>query len=102
MPHGLSPDELVTYDLRRPLILELQNAMNVVDGATTEWRIRRRERKTQGFKSVELAKRFLSEHPGRQPAGVTFNVQRYLTSARTRRAFRASALKMWRTAVDSA
>ncbi|MFZ3326256.1 MAG: IS6 family transposase, partial [Methylocella sp.] len=29
----------------------------------------------------------------------TFNVQRHLTSARTHRAFRASAINMWREAV---
>ncbi|MFZ3326926.1 MAG: IS6 family transposase, partial [Methylocella sp.] len=29
----------------------------------------------------------------------TFNVQRHLTSARTHRSFRASAMNMWREAV---
>ncbi|MSP50925.1 MAG: IS6 family transposase, partial [Alphaproteobacteria bacterium] len=32
----------------------------------------------------------------------TFNVQRYLTSARTHRTFRAAAMDTWRTAVAAA
>jgi putative transposase len=54
---------------------------------------RRRERKMQGFKSVGSAQRFLSVHAAAQN---TFNVQRHLTSARTHRAFRASAMHTWR------
>ena len=60
---------------------------------------RRRERKMQGFKSVGSAQRFLSVHAA---AYNTFNVQRHLTSARTHRAFRASAMNMWRAAVAAA
>src|ERR1700730_14966276 len=41
--YGLVPDKLVTDDLRsygaQPVILESQNAMNAVEGATTERRI---------------------------------------------------------------
>src|ERR1700732_3470398 len=73
------------------VILESQSVMNAVDGATIERRIRisqPRERKMQGFKSVGSAQRFLSVHAA---AHNTFNVQRHLTSARTHRAFRASA-----------
>jgi transposase-like protein len=51
---------------------------------------RRRERKMQGFKSVGSAQRFLSVHAATQN---TFNVQRHLISARTHRAFRASAMQ---------
>ena len=50
----------------------------------------------QGFKSVGSAQRFLSFHAA---AHNTFNVQRHLTSARTHRAFRASALQTWREVV---
>ncbi|MFZ3325807.1 MAG: IS6 family transposase, partial [Methylocella sp.] len=42
------------------------------------------------------AQRFLSTHAATYN---TFNVQRHLTSARTHRAFRASAMNMWREAV---
>src|ERR1019366_8892479 len=57
---------------------------------------RRRERKMQGFKTVGSAQRFLSTHAATYN---TFNFQRHLTSARTHRAFRASAMNMWRAAV---
>jgi transposase-like protein len=57
---------------------------------------RRREHKIQGFKSAESAQKFLSIHAATQN---TFNVQRHLTSARTHRAFRASAMLTWREVV---
>jgi putative transposase len=60
---------------------------------------RRRERKMQGFKSAGSAQRFLSFHAA---AYNTFNVERHLTSARTHRNFRASAMNMWRAAVAAA
>jgi transposase-like protein len=60
---------------------------------------RRRERKMQGFKSVGSAQRFLSTHAATYN---TFNVQRHLTSARTHRAFRASAMQTWREVVAAA
>jgi hypothetical protein len=53
---------------------------------------RRRERKMQGSKSVGSAQRFLSTHAATYN---TLNVQRHLTSARTHRAFRASAMQAW-------
>jgi putative transposase len=53
---------------------------------------RRREPKTQGFKSAGSAQRFLSVHAA---VHNTFNVQRHLASARTHRAFRASAMRTW-------
>jgi putative transposase len=60
---------------------------------------RRRERKMQRFKSPRSAQKFLSTH-----AAVynIFNVQRHLTSARTHRAFRATAMNTWRAAVTAA
>src|ERR1700694_6162697 len=57
---------------------------------------RRREYKMQGFKCPGSAQRFLSTHAATYN---TFNVQRHLISARTHRAFRASAMNMWREAV---
>ncbi len=60
---------------------------------------RRRERKMQGFKSEGSAQRFLSFHAATYN---TFNVQRHLTSARTHRAFRASATQTWREVTAAA
>ena len=60
---------------------------------------RRRERKMQGFKSVGSAQRFLSFHAATYN---TFNVQRHLISAKTHRAFRASAMQTWREATAAA
>jgi putative transposase len=60
---------------------------------------RRRERKMLGFKSAGSAQRFLSVHAA---AYNTFNIQRHLTSARTNRAFRASAMQTWREVVAAA
>jgi putative transposase len=60
---------------------------------------RRRERKMQGFKSAGSAQRFLSTHAATYNI---FNVQRHLTSARTHRAFRASAIQTWREVVVAA
>ncbi|HEY8005571.1 MAG TPA: DDE-type integrase/transposase/recombinase, partial [Methylocella sp.] len=57
---------------------------------------RRRERRMQGFKSPESAQRFLSTHAATYN---TFNVQCHLVSARTHRAFRASAMDIWCAAV---
>ena len=53
----------------------------------------------QGFKSLGSVQRFLSVHAA---AYNTFNVQRHLTSARTHRAFRASAMQTWREVVAAA
>jgi putative transposase len=60
---------------------------------------RRRERKMQGFKSAGSAQRFLSFHAATYN---TFNVQRHLNSAKTHRAFRASAMQTWREATAAA
>jgi putative transposase len=51
------------------------------------------------FKSPGSAQKFLSIH-----AAVynTFNVQRHLISAQTRRTFRAAAMSTWRAAVQVA
>jgi hypothetical protein len=53
----------------------------------------------QGFKSVGSAQRFLSTHAATYN---TYNVQRHLTSARTHRAFRASAMQAWREVIAAA
>ena len=103
--YGFVPDKLVTDDLR-------SYAAAASDLGITRrhqrgrWRnnraenshqpTRRREYKMQGFKCPGSAQRFLSTHAATYN---TFNVQRHLTSARTHRAFRASAMNMWREAV---
>jgi putative transposase len=99
--YGFLPENLVTDDLRsyhaatRDLGIKHRHR-------TGRWRnnraenshqpTRRRERKMQGFKSVGSAQRFLSIHA---TICNTFNVQRHLISARTHRAFRASAMQTW-------
>jgi transposase-like protein len=57
---------------------------------------RRRERKCKGSRAWDPRKDF--SQPTQPPHSI-FNVQRNLTSARTHRAFRASAMDMWRAAV---
>src|SRR5437870_13204786 len=106
--YGFVPDKLITDDLRsyRAAAHDLGISNRHERG---RWRnnraenshqpTRRRERKMQGFKSAGSAQRFLSTHPA---AYNTFNVQRHLTSARTYRAFRASALQTWREVVAAA
>jgi len=99
--YGFVPDKLVTDDLRSysAAARDLGIAKRHERG---RWRnnraenshqpTRRREHKMQGFKSVGSAQRFLSTHAATYN---TFNVQRHLTSARTHRAFRASAVQTW-------
>ena len=106
--YGFVPDKLVTDDLRSygAAASDLGIAKRHERG---RWRnnraenshqpTRRREHKMQGFKSVGSAQRFLSVHAA---AYNTFNVQRHLTSARTHRAFRASAMLTWREVVAAA
>ena len=77
------------------VILESPDDMSVVDGATIEPRIRI-NRPDDDFKCPGSAQRFLSTYAATYN---TFNVQRHLTSARTHRSFRASAMNMWREAV---
>jgi putative transposase len=99
--YGFVPDKLVTDDLKSytAAVKDLGIAKRHERG---RWRnnraenshqsTRRRERKMQRFKSAGSAQRFLSVHAA---VHNTFNVQRHLTSARTHRAFRASALQTW-------
>jgi hypothetical protein len=72
--------------------LESQDDMNVADGATIEprSRINRPDDENEDARIQE---------PGLSPNYNTFNVQRHLISASTHRAFRASAMNMWREAV---
>jgi putative transposase len=51
------------------------------------------------FKSTGSAQRFLSFHAATYN---TFNIQRHLISAKTHRAFRASAMQTWREVTASA
>ena len=106
--YGYVPDKLVTDDLRSyaAAVHDLGLSNRHERG---RWRnnraenshqpTRRRERKMQGFKSPGSAQRFLSTHAATYN---TFNVQRHLTSARTHRTFRASAMNIWRAAVAAA
>ena len=106
--YGFVPDKLVTDDLRSygAAASDLGMTKRHERG---RWRnnraenshqpTRRRERKMQGFKSVGSAQKFLSMHA---VVHDTFNVQRHLTSARTHRASRASALQTWREVVAAA
>jgi len=98
---GFVPDKFVTDDLRsygaaaRDLGISHRHERR-------RWRnnraenshqpTQRRERKMQGFKSARSAQRFLSVHAATYN---TFNVQRHLISAKTHRAFRASAMQTW-------
>ena len=106
--YGLMPDKMVTDDLRSYGAAARQ--LGISDRHERgRWRnnraenshqpTRRRERKMQGFKNVGSAQRFLSSHAA---AYNTFNVQRHLISARTHRAFRASAMDTWRAAAATA
>jgi len=106
--YAFVPDRLVTDDLRSyaAAVHDLGLARRHDRG---RWRnnraenshqpTRRREGKMQGFKSAGSAQRFLSAHAAIQN---TFYVQRHLTSARTHRAFRASAMQTWREAAAAA
>jgi putative transposase len=103
--YGFVPDKLVTDDLRsyEAAASDLGIAKRHERGRFRNNRAensrqptRRRERKMQGFKSVGSAQRFLSVQAATQN---TLNVQRHLTSARTHRAFRASAMQTWREVV---
>jgi len=106
--YGFVPDKLVTDNLRSYAAAagHLGIAKRHERG---QWRnnraenshqpTRRRERKMQGFKSPGSAQKFLSTHAA---AYNTFNVQRHLTSAKTHRAFRATAMQTWRDVVAAA
>jgi transposase-like protein len=106
--YGFVPEKLVTDELRSYAAAAsyLRITMHHERG---RWRnnraenshqpTRRRERKMQGFKSSGSAQGFLSTHAATYN---TFNVQRHLTSARTHRAFRASAMQTWREVVAAA
>ena len=106
--HGLAPREIVTDRLRSygAAFQELHLSAVHVQGKRKNNRaesshvpIRRRERRMQGFRSPAGAQRFLSSH-----AAVynTFNVCRYLTTAKTHRILRAEAFAAWRAAVRAA
>ncbi len=106
--YGIVPDKIVTDDLRSYAAAagHLGIAKRHERGrwrnnraANSHQSTRRRETKMQGLKSVGSAQRFLSVHAA---AYNTFNVQRHLTSARTHRAFRASAMLTWREVVAAA
>ena len=103
--YGFVPDKLVTDELRSyaaaasHLGIAKRHERGRWRNKNSHQPTRRRERKMQGFKSVGSAQRFLSTHAATYN---TFNVQRHLTSARTHRAFRASAMQAWREVVAAA
>ena len=105
--YGFVPDKLVTDDLRsyvlQPVNLGSQNATSAVNGATTEPRIHINRPDDENARCrvsrVRVAQKFLSTHAA---AYNTFNVQRHLTSAKTHRAFRATAMQTWRDVVAAA
>ena len=61
--------------------------------------VRQRERRMQRFKSPGSAQRFLSTHTA---VYNTLNIQRHLTSRRTLRQFRSTAMSEWQTATAAA
>jgi transposase-like protein len=104
--YGFLPETLVTDDLRSYHAAAARDLGIEHRHRTGRWRnnraensrqpTRRRERKMQGFKSARSAQRFPSIHA---TIYNTFNGQRHLISARTHRAFRASAMQTWREVV---
>jgi hypothetical protein len=75
-------------------------AMNADDGATTDRRTRINPTKgAQDARTQECGIRFLYV---RAATYDTFNVQRHLTSAKTHRASRASAMQTWREVAAAA
>ena len=108
--HGFVPDRIITDDLRsygaaaRDLGIEKRHERGRWRNNSAEnshQPTRRRERKMQGFKSPGSAQRFLSIHAAVYSLQ-HLNVQRHLTSAPTHRAFRASAMGVWRATVAAA
>jgi putative transposase len=106
--YGFVPEKLVTDDLRS--YTAAASALGIARRHKRgRWRnnraenshqpTRRRESKMQEFKSAGSTQRFLSVHAA---VHNTFNVQRHLASARTHRAFRASAMQTWHEVVAAA
>ncbi len=105
---GFAPSTIVTDQLRsygsaiRKLGLSAEHEQGLRKNNRAEnshQPVRRRERKTQRFKSPKSAQRFLAIH-----AAVynLFNVQRHLISRRTLRQFRTSAMAEWRATTTAA
>jgi hypothetical protein len=95
----------MNYDrmLPQPVILGLQNTTGGVDGATTEPRIRISRPATRAHDARFQERRVRAKISLVHAATYNiFNVQRHLTSARTHRAFRASAMQTWREVIVAA
>ena len=86
----------------QPLSLDLPNVMNAVDGATTE-RIIRISQLDEGSARCKGSGAWDPRKHFTQPTQpITPSTSRHLTSARTHRAFRASAMQTWREVVAEA
>jgi transposase-like protein len=103
--YGFVPGSSITDDLRsygaavRELGIESHHERGqwrITRVGTSQQPTRRRERRMQHCKSPGLARSFLSTHAA---VDNIFNVQRHLTSAQMRRAFRAAAMSTWRETV---
>lgn len=106
--HGFAPTQLTTDKLWSygAAFRELGLTAHHEQGRRTNSRaevshqpVRRRERKTQRFKSSGSAQRFVSPHAA---VYSTFNLQRHLVSRRTLRTFRAQAVAEWLAATAAA
>ncbi len=102
--HGFAPDVLVTDKLRsygaaksemRLTARHEQGLRRNNRAENSHQPTRRRERRTQRFKSPGSAQRFLSVHAAVRN---TFDVQRHLVSRSTLRVLRDEAIQTWRTA----
>src|SRR5580700_2209259 len=90
--------------LLQPVNLGSQNATSAVNGATTEPRIRINRPDDENARCRVSRVRVQPKNFSQTHAAAynTFNVQRHLTSAKTHRAFRATAMQTWRDVVAPA
>lgn len=105
MKHAVYPEQIVTDKLGSYAVAAKHlnlTAEHACDGRRKNNRaenshlpVRLRERKMQGFKSLESAQQFLTSHAGVYNA---FSVQRHRLSRRALRVLRDAALETWRLA----
>jgi transposase-like protein len=101
---GFAPEMLVTDKLRSYAAAKSELGLSACHeqglrknnrAENSHQPVRRREFKTQRFKSPGSAQRFLSVHAA---VHNTFNTQRHLTSRNTLRILRSGAFDTWRAA----